>query len=121
VDEIARTRFDLLAGAVALEVDGLPPAGWSRLVEGQVDLLLDGSQRLARMGFAPTARPLFGEAGAEAASMAMVRMAIGEPSRQGLLAFASADPEGFTPDMGVELVAFLARVVERTAKRWPLP
>ena len=43
-----------------------------------------------------------------------------EPSRQGLLAFGSADPEGFTEDMGTELVAFLARVVERTAERWPL-
>jgi uncharacterized protein YigA (DUF484 family) len=50
----------------------------------------------------------------------MVRMAIWEPSRQGLLAFGSADPEGFTPDMGSELIALLARVVERTAERWPL-
>ena len=53
--------------------------------------------------------------------MAMVRMAIWEPSREALLAFGSADPEGFTPDMGSELVAFLARVVERTAERWPAP
>jgi hypothetical protein len=52
--------------------------------------------------------------------MAMVRMAIWEPSRQGLLAFGSPDPEGFTEDMGTELVAFLARVVERTAERWPI-
>jgi len=52
--------------------------------------------------------------------MAMVRMAIWEPSWQGLLAFGSADPHGFTEDMGSELVAFLARVVERTAERWPL-
>ena len=49
----------------------------------------------------------------------MVRVAIWEPAREGLLAFGSADPEGFTPDMGSELVAFLARVVERTAERWP--
>jgi hypothetical protein len=37
-----------------------------------------------------------------------------------VLAFGSPDPEGFTPDMGTELVAFLARVVERTAERWPI-
>ncbi|MDB5428359.1 MAG: hypothetical protein JWR43_2334, partial [Phenylobacterium sp.] len=43
-----------------------------------------------------------------------------EPSRQGLLAFGSTDAEGFTEDMGTELVAFLARVVERTAERWPV-
>ena len=72
------------------------------------------------MGFAPTALGLFGERAETIGSMAMVRMAIWEPARQGLLAFGSADPEGFTADMGAELVAFLARVVERTAERWPV-
>ena len=43
-----------------------------------------------------------------------------EKSLQGTAAFGSTDPEGFTPEMGAELVAFLARVVERTAERWPL-
>ena len=120
VNELARARFGLAAGIIALESEGLPPAGWKHLVEGQVDLILDGPQRLARMGFAPTALGLFSADAGEICSMAMVRMAIWEPSRQGLLAFGSPDPEGFTSDMGSELVAFLARVVERTAERWPL-
>lgn len=120
VDELARARFGLAAGIIALEREGLPAAGWKHLVEGQVDLILGGSQRLARMGFAPTALGLFGADAGEIRSMAMVRLAIWEPSRQGLLAFGSSDPEGFTPAMGTELVAFLARVVERTAERWPL-
>ncbi|MBL8554458.1 MAG: DUF484 family protein [Phenylobacterium sp.] len=120
VDEVARSRFGLAAGVIALECEGLPPAGWRGLVAGQVDLILDGSHRLARMGFAPTAMGLFGEGADGIASMAMVRMAIWEPARQGLLAFGSTDPGGFTAEMGSELVAFLARVVERTAERWPL-
>ncbi|MBW8816285.1 MAG: DUF484 family protein [Caulobacterales bacterium] len=120
VDDIARNRFGLAAGVIALESEGLPPAGWRELVEGQVDLILDGTHRLARMGRVPTALGLFCRDAGEIASVAMVRMAIWEPSRQGLLAFGSLDPEGFTPDMGHELVAFLARVVERTAERWPL-
>jgi len=120
MDELAKHRFGLVAGVICLEAQDRAPAGWHRLVEGQVDLLLDGAQRQARMGFAPTALPLFGEAGEHIRSMAMVRLSIWEPSRQGLLAFGSPDPEGFTPDMGVELVAFLARVAERTAERWPL-
>ncbi|HLZ74359.1 DUF484 family protein [Phenylobacterium sp.] len=120
VDELAQQRFGLAAGVIALETEGLPPAGWKMLVEGQVDMILGGPQRLARMGFAPTALGLFGERAEGVASMAMVRMAMWEPSRQGLLAFGSADPEGFTQDMGAELVAFLARVVERTAERWPI-
>ena len=119
VDELARARFGLAAGVIALETDGQAPAGWKQLVKGQVDLILDGPQRLARMGFAPTALGLFGPEAGEVRSMAMVRMAIWEPSHQGLLAFGSVDPKGFTPEMGAELVAFLARVVERTAERWP--
>ena len=120
VDELARARFALAAGVIALETEGRSPAGWRRLVEGQVDMILGGPQRLARMGFVPTALGLFGEGAEHIKSMAMVRMAMWEPSRQGLLAFGSPDPEGFTEDMGTELVAFLARVVERTAERWPV-
>jgi uncharacterized protein YigA (DUF484 family) len=120
VDELARQRFGLAAGVIALETDGHPPAGWTMLVEGQVDMILGGQQRLARMGFAPTALGLFGGHSETIRSMAMVRMAIWEPSRQGLLAFGSTDEQGFTEDMGTELVAFLARVVERTAERWPI-
>jgi uncharacterized protein len=120
VDELALQRFGLAAGVIALETEDHPPAGWKMLVEGQVDMILGGPQRLARMGFAPTALGLFGDRAEAVKSMAMVRMAIWEPSRQGLLAFGSAEPEGFTEDMGTELVAFLARVVERTAERWPL-
>jgi uncharacterized protein YigA (DUF484 family) len=120
IDELAKTRFGLAAAVIALEDPERVPAGWRPLVEGQVDMILDGAQRLARMGLAPTALGLFGDQGPLVRSMAMVRMAIWEPARQGLLAFGSADPEGFTEDMGTELVAFLARVVERTAERWPV-
>ncbi len=120
VDQLAKQRFGLAAGVIALESEARPPAGWKMLVEGQVDMILGGPQRLARMGFAPTALGLFGENPEAIQSMAMVRMAIWEPARQGLLAFGSNEPEGFTEDMGTELVAFLARVVERTAERWPI-
>lgn len=120
LDELARARFGLAAGVIAVACERLPPPGWRHLVDGQVDLLLDGADRQARMGFAPTALRLFGAQATEVKSMAMIRMAIWEPSHQALLAFGSSDPQGFTPDMGSELVAFLARVVERTAERWPL-
>jgi uncharacterized protein YigA (DUF484 family) len=120
VDDLAQQRFGLAAGVIALETDGHPPAGWRGLVESQVDMILGGSHALARMGFAPTALGLFGERADGIKSMAMVRMAMWEPSCQGLLAFGSTDPQGFTEDMGTELVAFLARVVERTAERWPI-
>jgi uncharacterized protein YigA (DUF484 family) len=118
LDHLAQHRFGLAGAVVALEGERVP-AGWRRLVAGQVDLIL-GGQGMARMGVLPTALGLFDERQGEIRSMALVRMAIWEPARQGLLAFGSSDPEGFTPDMGPELVAFLARVAERTAERWPL-
>lgn len=119
VDELAQLRFGLAAGVVALQGPERTPAGWRVMAEGQIDLVI-GHQRVALMGFQPTALGLFGERGPEIKSMAMVRMAIWEPARTGLLAFGSADEHGFTQDMGAELVAFLARVVERTAERWPV-
>lgn len=119
VDELAQLRFGLAAGVVALEGPDRTPAGWRMLIDGQIDMII-GHDRVALMGFQPTALGLFGDRAPDIRSMAMVRMAIWEPSREGLLAFGSSDENGFTEDMGAELVAFLARVVERTAERWPV-
>jgi uncharacterized protein YigA (DUF484 family) len=116
VDELATLRFGLVGAVLAIE--DTAPAGWHPLIEGQVDLIM-GPTRLALMGFHAPALGLFGDKAETVRSMAMVRMAIWEPARQGILAFGSPDPAGFTADMGAELVAFLARVVERTAERWP--
>ena len=69
---------------------------------------------------------LFGPGTEQARSVALIRMAphLGgeraEEARPALCAFASPEEEGFTPGMGCELVAFIARVVERTAERWPI-
>jgi len=117
VDELATLRFGLVGAVLAIEGDRAP-AGWHSLVEGQADLIL-GHSRLALMGFHAPALGLFGERAETIRSMALVRMAMWEPARQGILAFGSPEPKGFTADMGAELVAFLARVVERTAERWP--
>ena len=41
-------------------------------------------------------------------------------SRYGLVAGITTAHDGFSLDMGAELTSFLARVVERTAERWPV-
>ena len=119
LDEIARLRFGLAGAVIAIEAPGRAPAGWRALPQGSADRLL-GPQRLARMGEPLHSDALFGELSEEVKSTAMVRLAIWTPARQGVLAFGSRESEGFTRDMGAELVAFLARVVERTAERWPV-
>ncbi len=116
VDEAARARFGLSAGVLAVE--GTAPAGWRALPAGFVQHLLGAGS--GRLGPLMAGEPLFGAAAGEVASMALVRLTLRPGERPGLLAFGSPDPVGFTSDMGGELTAFLARVVERTAERWPI-
>jgi uncharacterized protein YigA (DUF484 family) len=119
LDEVAQLRFGLVGAVIALEGPARVPAGWREIDDGQCDALLspDG---LSRMGQSPYTPLLFGLHAQPVESVAMVRMAIWSPARQAVLAFGSDDPGGFTAEMGSELVAFLARVVERTAERWPV-
>lgn len=119
VDTLARERFGLAIGALAVE-GGETPDGWRTLVEGQTDLLL-GEGRAARLGCVPTAAGLFGPLAPMIESVALVRLVLWDPASEGVLAFGSADADAFTADMGPELVTFLAAVVERVAERWPRP
>jgi uncharacterized protein YigA (DUF484 family) len=117
VQQAAEERFGLIAGALAVEGPGRTPAGWHALPIGMVDMIL--GEGAARMGQPVAASNLFGPLADEVKSVAIVRMTLWSPERLGVLAFGSAEPDGFSRDMGAELIAFLARVVERTAERWP--
>lgn len=119
VDQLARQRFGLVMGSLALEGDRTP-AGWLTLVEGQSDLLL-GDGNATRMGRIPTATGLFGIHSPQIQSVALTRLAFWNPMRAGVMAFGSIDSDAFTPEMGSELVTFLGRIVEHTAQRWPTP
>ncbi len=119
LDALVRARFGLAAAVIALEGPERVPAGWRALAEGQADLTL-GRGRAMRLGIVPTALGLFGGA-PDIGSLALIRLSLWEPARAGVLAFASASDDAFSPDMGHELIDFLARVVERTAERWPVP
>jgi uncharacterized protein YigA (DUF484 family) len=114
---LARNRFGLTAAILATEGDA--PDGWRPLLAGQCDLAL-GPGRPTRLGVAPTTLGLFGVAAPEIGSVAVVRLQLSPPPRQGLLAFGAAAADAFSSDMGQDLIAFLARVVERVAARWPM-
>lgn len=125
LDACAQGRFGLTAAAIALEKPGGVPFGWRAIAAGQVDDLL-GPDGLIWMGPPLTGLSLFGANEDRVRSVALIRMspAIGADDASGarpaLCAFGSAEPDGFTPHMGGELVAFIARVVERMAERWPV-
>jgi uncharacterized protein YigA (DUF484 family) len=125
LDAVAQGRFGLVGAAVALEKPGGAPFGWKTLEPGRVDALL-GDHGLAWLGPNFEGLNLFGgTAGEEVRSVALIRMTPHFPgsdpvARAALCAFGSPEADGFTPTMGCELVAFIARVVERTAERWPI-
>jgi len=120
LDSLAQARFGLIAAVLALEGPERVPAGWRALAEGQVDLVM-GPGVPARLGLLPTALGLFGEMADEIGSLVLIRLSLWAPARPGILAFGAGDAETFSPDMGHDLIDFLARVVERTAERWPSP
>jgi uncharacterized protein YigA (DUF484 family) len=117
LNETATLRFGLAAGALAVE--GKAPAGWRPLADGMVDMIL-GEQAVVRLGVTGFGALLFPDALRPIESCALVRLALWRPAATGLLAFGASDPDTFTADMGAELIAFIARVVERTAERWPV-
>ena len=111
------------ADTLALRLLGVRSLGWRALDEGRVDGLL-GQNGLHWLGPMFEGLTLFGAVEDEVKSVALIRMALMFPGSEGprhaLCAFGSPEDDGFTPTMGCELVAFIARVVERTAERWPI-
>ena len=121
VEAIARANFSAQGQAHDLVLDLLAAANSADLAWR----LHEGAQRrfgleIASVGVEgqPGGAELFGEAAERVRSVALVRLSLGDPKRAGLVAFGSADPDGFTNDMGVELIAFVGQVVERLAERW---
>lgn len=124
LDGASQGRFGLAAAVIALEKPGAVPFGWKSLEAGGVDKLL-GEHGLTWLGPNFDGLGLFGANGDEVKSVALIRMSPVFPgdepgARPALCAFGSPEADGFTPTMGCELVAFIARVVERTAERWPI-
>lgn len=124
LDAVAQGRFGLAGAAVAMEKPGGVPFGWKALDAGGVDGLL-GEHGLTWLGPNFDGLNLFGATDGEVKSVALIRMAPhfpgdDTPGRHAVCAFGSPEEDGFTPTMGCELVAFIARVVERTAERWPI-
>jgi uncharacterized protein YigA (DUF484 family) len=118
--EAARRRFSLACGVLALEGPGAIPAGWTALAEGQADLIL-GTRCRTRLGRVPMARGIFPRDAGEIGSVALLRLGLWKPRRTAILALGASDANVFAADMGLDLLTFLARVVERTAERWPAP
>lgn len=119
LNEEARNRFGLVAASIALEDTAPVPLGWKTLDDGGVDYIV-GERGLSLLGPDAVCRVLFDDDVKRIKSAAVLRIALWREGRPGLVAFGSSDFDGFSPEMGAELVAFVARVIERVADRWPV-
>lgn len=123
LETAARTRFGLAGAVLVLEKPGPVPFGWKALEPERTDALV-GPDGLHWLGPAFDGLNLFGAGAEEVRSVALIRMAPHFPGeetpRAALCAFGSGEDDGFTPVMGCELAAFIARVAERMAERWPV-
>ncbi len=114
-NEVARGRFGLMIGSLAVE--GRAPMGWRALEAGAVNLIV-GEGSASRLGAMTRGHGLFPDTEDPVRSAALIRLSIWRPMRPGILALGSADSGAFAADMADDLLAFLGRVVERTAERW---
>jgi len=119
LNEESRTRFGLISATIALEDTAPVPLGWQTLDDGGVEYII-GETGLSLLGPEGVCRVLFGDDVRRIKSAALLRIALWREGRPGIVAFGSHDYDGFSENMGAELVAFVARIVERVAERWPV-
>ncbi len=93
-------------------------SGVRLLKPGAIDRLVGRERPIALIADAPGSRLLFGAAHARVRSSALARLGFGPGSPPGLLALGAARPDGYAPDQGTELLAFLARIVAHCIRRW---
>ena len=114
-----QARFGLAAGRLCLEDYGPVPGGWMALDDGGVEFILgEGADHL--LGEEAVRPVIFGGETPDILSAALIPIHLDGGERPGLVAFGSVGRFGFTPEMGIELIAFIARMVEKVANRWPL-
>lgn len=114
-------RLALEPGAA---LEGLDPGLAARVLalpEGGVDAYIALSDGPGRDGVwlraaPPEAEAIHGEEAARIGSEALVPLDLG--AARGLLVYGAEDPARFAPEHGVDLVAFLGGVVERSLRRW---
>ncbi len=93
-------------------------SGVKLLKPGAIDRLVGRERPIALFADTPGSRLLFGPTHSRVRSSALARMEFGPGSPPGLLALGAARPDGYAPDQGTELLAFLARIVAHCIRRW---
>ena len=120
-DGLARV-LGVRASTVCIEtasgVSGIGIRGVRVLEPGGVDRILGPGERCRLSAHVRGSRGLYGNLAEDIHSEALVRLDFSPASPLGLLALGGFDPEQFHPDQAVDLLEFLANVVERCVRQW---
>ena len=95
----------------------LPHPGVQLLKTGTVEALLGAREALLRGDIHGDAA-LFGGGAGLVRSEALLRLHVAEHAPVGLLCIGARRPDKFHPGQGTELIAFLARTLEKTIAAW---
>lgn len=85
---------------------------------GAVDALIGADKEIAFRPAIAAERALYGGGAALVKSDALLRLAIGSEAPVGVVAIGSREPGHFRAGQGTELLLFLARTIESTARAW---
>lgn len=115
--------LELEATALCVEADKsfqkrAEVSGVKLLKPRAIDRLVGAGRPIALIADTPGSRLLFGAAHARVRSSALARLDFGPGTPPGLLALGAGRPDGYAPDQGTELLAFLARIVAHCIRRW---
>jgi len=88
------------------------------LALGSVDALLGEGKEIALRPAIAAERALYGPAAALVKSDALLRLAISAEAPVGVVAIGSREPGHFRAGQGTELLIFLAKTIESTARAW---
>lgn len=110
------------AAALCIEaengVPGIGEHGLRMLEPGGVARIMGGNMESRLVANVRGSRSLYGAWADEVMSEALVRLEFSRVSPPGLLALGGTLPEQFHPDQAADLLEFLARITERSLRRW---
>ena len=85
---------------------------------GAVDTLMTTDKEILLRPAVAAERALYGAGASLVKSDALLRLAISAEAPSGIIALGSREPGHFRPGQGTELLLFLARSIESTARAW---
>jgi uncharacterized protein YigA (DUF484 family) len=111
---------DVVTLSVETSAHGATPAtpGVMLLAPGSVDAVLGRGQPARLRSGTPGDPAIFGPLAHQIQSAALVRIKPSAGAPDGVLAFGSHDPNGFSEDQSTELLFFLSQVLEHTIRAW---